>query len=76
MKTIISSNDVKKCFAEIKEHIKNNQETVKGKKEAGLLLVISREAYEMRSANLSYNEKCEFNMQCDSNSTIQLFEVQ
>jgi len=75
MKTIESSNDVKVCFSEINEHIKNNREIVKGEKEAELLLVISREIYDLRSTNLSYNDKCEFNMQCDSNSMTQLFEV-
>lgn len=76
MKTIESSNDLKECFLEIKTHIEANKETVQGKKEADILLVISREAYCARSANLSYNNKIEFNFQCSSNSKTQLFEVQ
>ena len=76
MNTIISSNDIKICFSEMKDHLENNNETVKGKKYAEVLLVISKEAYELKSINLSYNEKVEFMMQCDSNSATQLFEVQ
>ncbi len=76
MNTIESSTDLKTCFSEIKQHIENNIETVKGNIEAPTLMNISHEAYDMRSSNLSYNRKCEFMMQCDSNSKTQLFQVQ
>ena len=76
MKTIETSSDLKKCLSEIKEHIARNTETKKGNIRAKLLLNISREVYDHRSSNLSYNDKVEFNMQCDSNSVTQLFQVQ
>ena len=75
MQTIHSSNDIKIAFSEINEHIANNLLTVKGQKESESLLVISSETYELRSCNLSYNDKIEFKMQCDINSKTQLFEV-
>ena len=75
MKTIESSNDIKKCFAEMKEHLAKNQETVTGKKEANIIMVISREAYDIKSENLNYNGKVEFAMQCNPSSKTQLFQV-
>jgi len=75
MKTIESSNDIKKCMAEVKQHLSANEETVNGNKEADIIMIISREFYDIRSGNLSYNEKIEFAFQCDSSSKTQLFTV-
>jgi hypothetical protein len=76
MKTIESSTDLKTCFSEIKQHIEANIETVKGNVNASTLMNISYEAYALRCINLSYNRRCEFRLQCDSNSKTQLFQVQ
>ena len=76
MRTIQSSADIKEAFNEVARHIQANQETVKGEEAAELLLVISREVYEILSAGLTYNNKIEFAMQCDPNSLTQLFQVQ
>ena len=59
MKTIETSSDLKTCLSEIKEHIARNPETKKGNVRAKLLLNISREVYDVRSSNLSYNDKVE-----------------
>ena len=76
MKTIQSSTDIKEALNEIALHIANNREVAAGKRQAELLLIISREVYETRSAGLNYNDKIEFAMQCDSASMTQLFQVQ
>ena len=76
MKTIQSSTDIKEALNEIALHIANNREVAAGKRQAELLLIISREVYEIRSAGLNYNDKIEFAMQCDSQLLTQLFQVQ
>ena len=75
MELINSSNNIKKCISEINSHISNNKETVQGLKPAVTLLIISSEAYELRSGNLSYNDKIEFSFQCNRSSVTQLFEI-
>ena len=75
MKTIESNTDIKKCFKEIKAHLSRNIETVKGKKEAETILVISREAYDLKRSNLSYNKRMGFSLQCNSSSKTWLFRV-
>jgi len=76
IKTVEGSNDVKQCLSEIKEHLAKNTETVRGEKEAEMIMVISKEAYNLRSSNLNYNGKVEFSMQCDPSSRTQLFQVE
>ena len=76
MKTIQSSTDVKEALNEIALHIANNRAVAAGKRQAELLLIISREVYEIRSTGLNYNDKIEFAMQCDSQLLTQLFQVQ
>lgn len=76
MRTIETSRDVKTALTEIKEHILNNSDTVKGEKRTMVLMNISNEVYLIRSASLQYNSKIEFAMMCDQNSMTHLFQVQ
>lgn len=76
MQTIQSSTDNKQAQKEIALHMEANPEVTRGKKQADVLLVISREVYDLVSSNVPYKLKIIFAMQCDSNSMTQLFVVQ
>ena len=76
MKTYIkASDDVKTALGEIRQHLNQNQKVVTGEKESDVLMIISREVYEVRLLLLQHNARCEFSFQCDPSCKTHLFQV-